>query len=125
MGAVSVGPAPINTFEATGAVLPTSVSTTNTVVGQNLRQTLGVARGITVRSRNVAANIGASFKSAFVGGEINAWRKLCDDAREQAYTRMLEEATKLGATGIVAMRFETNEISPGITEVLAYGTALK
>jgi uncharacterized protein YbjQ (UPF0145 family) len=118
--AVSVTPRASNTGEE-----KMLVSTTNTLIGQNPHQTLGVVRGITVRSRNAIANIGASFKSAFVGGEIDTWRNLCDGAREQAYDRMLEEASKLGATGIVAMRFETNEICPGITEVLAYGTALR
>lgn len=106
------------------ALAPTSVCTTNKIVGQDFQQTLGVVRGITVRSRNVVANIGASMKAMFVGGEIDTWRNLCDTARNDAYTRMLEEAAKLGARGIVAMRYETNELSPGITEVLAYGTAV-
>jgi len=101
-----------------------SVCTTNKIVGQDFQQTLGVVRGITVRSRNIGANIGASIQAAFVGGEIDAWRNLCDTARNDAYTRMLDEATKLGARGIVAMRYETNELSSGITEVLAYGTAV-
>merc|ERR1712216_120388 len=62
-----------------------SVCTTNKIVGQDFQRTLGVVRGITVRSRNIGANIGASVKAAFVGGEIDTWRNLCDTARNDAY----------------------------------------
>jgi len=100
------------------------VTTTNKVVNHETTRSLGVVRGVTVRSRNIVSNFGAGLKAGFVGGEIKQWRELCDQARVHAFERMLEEAAKVGAKGIVAMRFETNELSPGITEVLCYGTAV-
>eukprot|EP00931_Biecheleriopsis_adriatica_P114939 TRINITY_DN90803_c0_g1_i1.p1 TRINITY_DN90803_c0_g1~~TRINITY_DN90803_c0_g1_i1.p1 ORF type:complete len:601 (-),score=96.22 TRINITY_DN90803_c0_g1_i1:460-2262(-) len=89
----------------------------------DLHCSLGVVQGLTVRSRNVFASIGAGFKS-LAGGEIKTWTKMCEDARQQAYVRMVEQAAILGANGVVAVRFQTNEIHPGVTEVLAYGTAV-
>jgi len=100
------------------------VSTTNSLPRSEPTRSLGVVRGITVRSRNIISNIGASLKAGFVGGEIHTWKDLCEQARVHAFDRMLEEAASRGARGVVAMRFETNELSPGIAEVLAYGTAV-
>lgn len=100
------------------------VSTTNKLPRNDTRESLGIVRGITVRSRNIISNFGAGLKAGFIGGEINTWRELCDQARLHAYERMLEEAAKLHAKGVVGVRFETNELSPGITEVIAYGTAV-
>lgn len=120
--AASVGEGPLPVLQC-GMDL-SLVTTTNMVVNQETTRSLGVVRGVTVRSRNIASNFGAGLKAGFVGGEITQWRDLCDQARAHAFERMLEEAAKAGARGIVAMRFETNELSPGITEVLCYGTAV-
>merc|ERR1712048_86266 len=100
-----------STVDGQGAIDAASVCTTNTLVGRDMTRSLGVVRGITVRSRNVAANIGAGLKAGFVGGEINTWKELCDKARLDAYDRMVADAAQMGAKGIVAMRYETNELS--------------
>jgi len=113
--------------EATGSsdvINSALISTTNDVVGRPMPRSLGVVRGITVRSRNVAANIGAGLKARYIGGEITTWTNLCEMARTEACERLMKEASDCGASGIVALRYETNEIAPGITEVLAYGTAV-
>mmetsp|Transcript_65857 Transcript_65857/g.140906 ORF Transcript_65857/g.140906 Transcript_65857/m.140906 type:complete len:548 (+) Transcript_65857:285-1928(+) len=99
------------------------VSTTNEVPGYGMQVSMGIVQGLTVRSRNIFAGIGAGFKS-IVGGEITTWTTMCDDAREEAYKRMLAEASARGADGIIAMRYDTNELNNGVTEVLAYGTAM-
>lgn len=99
-------------------------STANELAGVSLPRMLGIVRGITVRSRNVFTNIGAGVGAAFMGGEVDAWTKLCDDAREEAMERMVKQAVDRGAQAVLGLRFESNEISPGMTEVLAYGTAV-
>src|SRR3954449_12937540 len=98
------------------------VTTTNDVAGYRITQHLGVVRGITVRSRSVIGNIGAGIQSLF-GGNITIYTGLAEKAREEAYELMVQHATQLGANAIVAMRYDANEITDGITEVLAYGTA--
>lgn len=122
--AVSVNPPPAVEPTFQYGIDVSLVTTTNRLAQDTTTRSLGVVRGITVRSRNIAANFGAGLKAAFVGGEVSTWTKLCDQARVHAYERMLEEAQRLGAKGIVAMRFETNELAPGISEVLSYGTAV-
>jgi len=84
---------------------------------------LGVVRGITVRSRSVIGNIGAGFQS-LVGGKITIYVELCEKAREEAFELLLQHAAAIGANAIVAMRYDANEVADGITEVLAYGTAV-
>ena len=100
------------------------VSTTFDIPGYKVVEGLGMVRGITVRSRNVFSNIGASFRS-LAGGTIGAYVKLCETAREEAYEQLLEHAESLGANAIVGFRYDANDIMQGITEVLAYGTAVK
>ena len=80
-------------------------------------------RGIVVRSRSVVGNIGASFQTLF-GGNITILTDLCERARMDAYNQMAEHATALGANGVVGVRYDANEIMPGVTEVLCYGTAV-
>ena len=80
-------------------------------------------RGITVRSRNVVANIGASIQTLF-GGNITLYSELCERAREEAFQLMLEHAAAAGANAIIGMRYDANDVAPGVTEVLAYGTAV-
>jgi len=86
-------------------------------------QNLGVVRGIVVRSRNIFATIGASLQTV-VGGNITVWTKLCEQTRVDAFEIMIQHATELGANAIVGARYDTTELSQGVTEVLAYGTAV-
>ena len=86
-------------------------------------QNLGVVRGIVVRSRNVFVTIGASLQT-LVGGNITAWTKLCEQTRAEAFEIMIQHASEIGANAIVGARYDTTEISTGVTEVLAYGTAV-
>jgi uncharacterized protein YbjQ (UPF0145 family) len=86
-------------------------------------QNLGVVRGIVVRSRNVFATIGAGLQT-IVGGNITVWTNLCEDTRRDAFDIMIQHATELGANAVIGARYESTEISTGVTEVLAYGTAV-
>src|ERR1700758_2396648 len=99
------------------------VTTTNDVTGHTIVRYLGLVRGITVRSRSVIGNFGAGLQALF-GGNITIYTGLAERAREEAYDLMVEHATKMGANAIIAMRYDANEIADGITEVLAYGTAV-
>ena len=86
-------------------------------------QNLGVVRGIVVRSRNVFATLGATLQT-IVGGNITVWTKLCEQTREDAFDIMIQHATELGANAVIGARYDTTELSQGVTEVLAYGTAV-
>ncbi|MEK6282437.1 MAG: YbjQ family protein [Acidobacteriota bacterium] len=86
-------------------------------------QNLGIVRGIVVRSRNIFVTIGASLQT-IVGGNITAWTKLCEQTRADAFDIMLQHATEIGANAVVGARYDTTELSTGVTEVLAYGTAV-
>ena len=88
-----------------------------------IMQNLGVVRGIVVRSRNIFATIGASLQT-IVGGNITVWTNLCEQTRADAFDIMIQHATEIGANAIVGARYDTTEISTGVTEVLAYGTAV-
>jgi uncharacterized protein YbjQ (UPF0145 family) len=99
------------------------VATTNDVAGHRIVRHLGVVRGITVRSRSVIGNIGAGIQSLF-GGNISIYTELAEKARAEAFEFMVEHAVSAGANAIIAMRYDANEITDGITEVLAYGTAV-
>jgi uncharacterized protein YbjQ (UPF0145 family) len=99
------------------------VTTTNEIEGHRVTKYLGLVRGITVRSRSVLGNIGAGFQSLF-GGNISIYTDLAEKAREEAYELMVQHAQQVGANAVIAMRYDANEITDGITEVLAYGTAV-
>ena len=86
-------------------------------------QNLGVVRGIVVRSRNVFATIGASLQT-IVGGNITVWTNLCEQTRADAFEIMIQHATEIGANAVIGARYDTTEISAGVSEVLAYGTAV-
>jgi uncharacterized protein YbjQ (UPF0145 family) len=86
-------------------------------------QNLGVVRGIVVRSRNVFATLGATFQT-IVGGNITIWTKMCEETRSDAFEIMIQHASEIGANAIIGVRYDTTEISTGVTEVLAYGTAV-
>ena len=100
------------------------VTTMNDLPGYRVVEVKGLVRGVIVRSRSVIGNIGAGIQSLF-GGDITIYTKLADDARQHAYDRMVEHAQQAGANAVVAMRYDANEIMEGITEVLAYGTAVR
>jgi uncharacterized protein YbjQ (UPF0145 family) len=100
------------------------VSTSNELVGYRIIRSLGVVRGITVRSRSVIGNLGAALQT-LVGGNITIYAELCEKSREDAFDLMLQHAAALGANAVVAMRYDANEIAEGVTEVLAYGTAVQ
>jgi uncharacterized protein YbjQ (UPF0145 family) len=86
-------------------------------------RSLGIVRGITVRSRSIVGNFGAALQS-LVGGNITLYTELCEKARAEAFDLMVSHAREIGANGIVGFRYDANEIAAGITEVLAYGTAV-
>lgn len=91
--------------------------------GYRVAKSLGVVRGIIVRSRSVIGNIGASLQT-LVGGNISLYTNLCERAREDAFQLMLEHAARLGANAVIGVRYDANEITSGVTEVLCYGTAV-
>lgn len=99
------------------------VTTTNDITGYRVVRYLGVVRGVTVRSRSVVGNFGAMLQSLF-GGHISIYTELAERAREEAFDRMNAHAEQEGANAVIAMRYDANEITSGITEVLAYGTAV-
>jgi len=99
------------------------VATTNDIAGHKVVRYLGVVRGITVRSRSIVGNVGAAVQSLF-GGNITLYTTLCEQARAEAYELMMSHAREMGANAVIAMRYDANEIAAGITEVLAYGTAV-
>jgi uncharacterized protein YbjQ (UPF0145 family) len=99
------------------------VTTAFELPGYRLTQTLGVVRGIVVRSRSVVGNIGASIQ-IFFGGNITLYTDLCERARADAYELMIVHAGEMGANAIIGVRYDANEVVAGVTEVLAYGTAV-
>jgi uncharacterized protein YbjQ (UPF0145 family) len=99
------------------------VTTAFEVPNYRIVQNLGVVRGIVVRSRNVFATIGASLQT-IVGGNITVWTRLCEDTRRDAFDIMIQHATEVGANAVIGARYDTTELSAGVTEVLAYGTAV-
>jgi uncharacterized protein YbjQ (UPF0145 family) len=99
------------------------IVTTNDMPGYRITRYLGVARGLSVRSRSVVGNIGASIQILF-GGNISVYTELAETARQEAYDHLVDEAQKLGANAVLAMRYDANEMASAVTEVLAYGTAV-
>ena len=100
------------------------ITTTNEVPGYEIQEVLGEVFGLTVRSRNIGSQIGASFKS-FVGGELGGMTKMLAEGREEAISRLVEEAEQKGGNAILAMRFDTSELGLTWTEICAYGTAAR
>jgi uncharacterized protein YbjQ (UPF0145 family) len=99
------------------------IVTTNDVPGYRVVQTLGLARGITVRSRNLIADAIGGIQS-MLGGRVEAYVKLAEASRAEAYEHLVQQTREMGANAVIAMRYESNEIMEGVTEVLAYGTAV-
>jgi len=100
------------------------VTTMNDIPGYEVEEVFGEVMGLTVRSRNVGSQMGASLKSIF-GGELKGMTKALIDSRQQVMERMIAEAEEKGANAIVAMRFDTSEMGPQWTEICAYGTAVR
>ena len=91
--------------------------------GYRITANRGVVRGIIVRSRSVIGSLGASIQTLF-GGNITLYTELCERAREEAFDLMVQHGAQMGANAIIGMRYDANEIAQGVTEVLAYGTAV-
>src|ERR1700750_1136553 len=102
---------------------PAHVTTAFELPGQRIVRNLGVVRGIVVRSRSIVGNIGAALQT-LAGGNITLYTELCERARKDAFQLMLEHAAELGANAVVAVQYDANEVAAGVTEVLAYGTAV-
>src|SRR5690554_5382325 len=100
------------------------LTTTETIPKKKITEILGVARGSTIRARNIGRDIFAGLKN-IVGGEISEYTKLQAQAREQAMQRMIKDAEKLNADAIINIRFTTSMVMQGASEILAYGTAVK
>lgn len=109
---------------APGGSGPLIVTTGSEVAGRRIESYLGIVRGIVVRSPDFMQGMFGGLKQ-LVGGNIESYAQVCEAARQQAYERMLHQARQLGADAIIAMRYDATEFTPGATEVLAYGTAVK
>jgi uncharacterized protein YbjQ (UPF0145 family) len=99
------------------------IVTTNDVPGYRILRVLGLARGLSVRSRSLVGNIGASVQILF-GGNISIYTKLAESARQEAYELLVASAQQMGANAVIGMRYDANEIASAVTECLAYGTAV-
>jgi uncharacterized protein YbjQ (UPF0145 family) len=99
------------------------VTTAFELPGYHVVQNLGIVRGIVVRSRSIIGSIGAGLQT-IVGGNITLYTELCEKARKDAFDLMIEHAAERGANAVIGMRYDANEVTAGVTEVLAYGTAV-
>ena len=102
----------------------TMITTSINLDGYRITKNLGVVRGITVRSRSILGNIAGGFQTIF-GGTISIYVNLCERTREEAFHLMTQHAEERGANAIINMRYDANEVMNGVTEVLAYGTAVR
>lgn len=99
------------------------VTTAFTLEGYKITRSLGIVRGITVRSRSVVGNMVGGLQTIF-GGNITIYTELCEHARSEAFELMVQHAVQMGANAVIGMRYDANEVMDGVTEVLAYGTAV-
>ena len=102
---------------------PHFVTTSTELAGYRVVRNLGIVRGIVVRSRSVVGTVGASLQT-LLGGNITIFSSLCETTRQEAFDLLLEHAGERGANAILTMRYDANEVMAGVTEVLAYGTAV-
>tara|TARA_B100001121_G_scaffold70063_1_gene61957 strand:+ start:389 stop:703 length:315 start_codon:yes stop_codon:yes gene_type:complete len=100
------------------------LSTTENLPGKKVTEILGIARGSTVRARNIGRDLFAGLKN-IIGGELSEYTKLQAESREQALQRMIQDGERLGADAIINIRISTSVITQGAAEILAYGTAVK
>jgi uncharacterized protein YbjQ (UPF0145 family) len=105
------------------AMQDSMITTALTLPGFRVARSLGVVRGITVRSRSIVGNIFGALQSLF-GGNITIYTQLCEQARAETYQAMVSQARKLGANAIICMRYDATELMAGLTEVICYGTAV-
>jgi uncharacterized protein YbjQ (UPF0145 family) len=119
-------PAPTHPYALAphGDAAATLVTTSNALEGFRVVQNIGIVRGIVVRSRSIVGNFFASLQT-LVGGNITIYAELCERARQDAFNIMIRHAHELRANAIIAMRYDATEVAPGVTEVLAYGTAVR
>jgi uncharacterized protein YbjQ (UPF0145 family) len=101
-----------------------AVTTGNSLEGYEIEEYLGIVRGIVVRAQTITQGIRGAL-SSILGGNIRAFEEVCEQARSDAYVRMVEHAVERGADAVIAMRYDATEFAEGVTEVLAYGTAVK
>jgi uncharacterized protein YbjQ (UPF0145 family) len=101
-----------------------AVTTGNNLEGYEIEEYLGIVRGIVVRAQTITQGIRGAF-SSILGGNIRAFEEVCEQARGDAYARMVQHAEERGADAVIAMRYDATEFAQGVTEVLAYGTAVK
>ena len=101
----------------------TMTTTAFTHDGFHTQRTLGVVRGITVRSRSIFGTLGASLQT-LVGGNITLFTELCEKTRQESFQLMLQHAEAIGANAVIGIRYDANEVMDGVTEVLCYGTAV-
>src|SRR5579863_2399733 len=106
------------------AVNPNMVTTAFDLPGYRVVRNFGLVRGVTVRSRSVLGNLGASLQT-IVGGNITIFEEMCEKTREEALELMLQHASEHGANAVIGMRYDATEVMQGVTEVLAYGTAVQ
>ncbi len=100
------------------------VTTAFEVPGRKIAKVLGIARGNTVRARNIGRDIGAGFKN-LVGGEIKIYTEMTAQSRDEAFNRMINDAIRMGADAVIGFNFSTSMVMQGASEMLAYGTAVK
>lgn len=102
---------------------PAMVTTAMGFEGKRIVRYLGVVRGVTVRSRSIVGNFVGGIETIF-GGNITTYTELCEHARAEAFDLLIQHAEQMGANAIIAMRYDANDVMDGVTEVLAYGTAV-
>jgi len=100
------------------------ITTSNQLEGYRITRHLGIVRGITVRSRNLFANLGGVIQT-LIGGKISIYVELCEKTRQEAYDQLIKHADERGANAIINVRYDANEVMSGVTEVLCYGTAVQ
>jgi uncharacterized protein YbjQ (UPF0145 family) len=103
---------------------PTMITTSTGLEGFRITRNLGVVRGITVRSRSLFGNLAGGLQT-LLGGQITIYVDLCEKTREEAFQYMMQHAAERGANAVINMRYDANEVMNGVTEVLAYGTAVE
>ena len=102
---------------------PAMTTTSFTLDGFRVTRSLGVVRGITVRSRSIIGTLGGALQT-LVGGNITLFEELCERTREEAFDKMLRHAEQIGANAVIGVRYDATEVMQGVTEVLCYGTAV-
>jgi uncharacterized protein YbjQ (UPF0145 family) len=110
-------------MHTTHAIDADKVTTALELPGYKIVRNVGIVRGIVVRSRSIIGNFGAAIQMLF-GGNITLYTGMCEKARADAFRLMLEHAAEMGANAVVGMKYDANEVASGVTEVLAYGTAV-